>query len=73
VLAIAGTAAPEAIPEDAGSVSADPEVLIRTARRWLADPDEARDVGRAARRHALRHFGLARFLNDWQRTLKEAC
>ncbi len=73
VLAIAGTAAPEAVPAGGGVVSADPDVLIRAARRWIADRDEARETGLVARRHALQHFGLSRFLMDWQRTLKEAC
>ncbi|MGY4642338.1 glycosyltransferase family 4 protein [Cellulomonas sp. URHB0016] len=71
VLAFAGTAAPEAVPPDAGVVSARPERLVEAARRWLHDPDEARERGYAAREHALRHFGLERFLSDWQSLLKE--
>ncbi|WP_043502813.1 glycosyltransferase [Georgenia sp. SUBG003] len=71
VLALASTAAPEAVPADAGVVSSDPDVLAAAARRWLADPDEARERGLAARRHALDHFGLDRFLADWQQLLKE--
>lgn len=71
VLALATTAAPEAVPADAGVVSSDPEVLAAAARRWLADPDEARERGDAARRHALTHFGLDRFLADWQVQIKE--
>ncbi|GGM08164.1 glycosyltransferase [Nakamurella endophytica] len=71
VAVFAGTAAPEAVPRDAGVVSADREVLLAAARRWLADPDEAREVGAAARRHALAHFGLQRFLSDWQHVLTE--
>lgn len=71
VLALSATAAPEAVPAHAGVVSSDPAVLARTARRWLADPDEARERGAAARRHALAHFGLDRFLTDWQRLIKE--
>jgi glycosyltransferase involved in cell wall biosynthesis len=71
VLALATTAAPEAVPPSAGVVSSDPDVLVRAARRWLHDPDEARAHGRAARAHALEHFGLDRFLSDWQVLLKE--
>lgn len=71
VLALATTAAPEAVPDDAGVVSSDPEVLVAAARRWLQDPDEARARGQAARTHALRRFGLDRFLADWQQLLKE--
>ena len=71
VLAVASTAAPAAVPPEAGVVSADPAVLLATARRWLHDPDEARARGDAARAHALRAFGLDRFLADWQYLLKE--
>jgi hypothetical protein len=71
VLALASTAAPEAVPYDAGVVSSDPDVLAAAARRWLADPDEARERGLAARAHALDRFGLDRFLADWQELLKE--
>lgn len=71
VLAVAATAAPEAVPPDAGVVTTDVDLLAATARRWLHDPDEARERGRAARRHALAHFGLDRFLTDWQHVLKE--
>jgi hypothetical protein len=73
VLAIGATAAYEAVPPGAGVVSADPERLIEAARRWAADPDEAREVGQAAREHALRQFGLSRFLDDWDHLLKEVC
>lgn len=71
VLALAATAAPEAVPSEAGVVSADTRVLADTARRWLADPAEARARGDAARRHALENFGLDRFLADWQELIKE--
>ncbi|PFG39945.1 glycosyl transferase family 1 [Georgenia soli] len=71
VLALASTAAPEAVPDEAGVVSSDPDVLAAAARRWLADPDEARERGLAARAHALDRFGLDRFLADWQQLLKE--
>lgn len=71
VLAVDSTAAHDAVPPGAGVVSADPEILLDTGRLWLADPDVARRVGSAARRHALRRFGLSRFLADWQALLKE--
>lgn len=71
VLALATTAAPEAVPPAAGVVSSDPDVLVSAARRWLHDPEEARAHGRAARAHALERFGLDRFLSDWQVLLKE--
>ena len=71
VLALSTTEAPEAVPEAAGLVSNDLEALRRTAHRWLADPSEAADRGRAARAHALAHYGLDRFLSDWDLILKE--
>jgi len=71
VLAVAATAVPQAVPPQAGVVSARPDRLVEAARRWLHDPDDARASGLAAREHALRHFGLDRFLADWQSLLKE--
>lgn len=71
VLALSTTEAPEAVPASAGLVSNNVESLRRTAARWLADPGEARERGRAAREHALAHYGLNRFLTDWDRILKE--
>lgn len=71
VLVLAATAAPESVPAEAGVVSSDVDLLGRTALRWLADPDEARETGQRAREHALRRFGLGRFLDDWERLLKE--
>lgn len=71
VLALATTAAPEAVPAEAGLVTADVDALVATARRWMSDPDEARERGRAARAHALARYGLDRFVTDWQATLKE--
>ncbi|MDX6247961.1 MAG: hypothetical protein QOF10_1321 [Kribbellaceae bacterium] len=71
VLVLAATAAPEAVPAEAGLVSSDVGLLASTASRWRADRDEARERGQAAREHALRHFGLPRFLDDWDRLLKE--
>lgn len=72
VLALATTAAPEAVPAAAGVVSSDPAVLAAAARRWLADPAEAAERGAAAREHALGRFGLARFLADWDDVLDDA-
>lgn len=71
VLALATTAAPEAVPPAAGVVSSDPGRLVAAARRWLDDPDEARERGAAAREHALRRFGMDRFRADWTRLLTE--
>ncbi|GAB2689708.1 glycosyltransferase [Thalassiella azotivora] len=70
VLGLATTEAPRAVPPGAGVLSCDPEELLAVARRWLADPDEARAVGHAARAHALDRYGLHRFLDDWDRLLE---
>jgi glycosyltransferase involved in cell wall biosynthesis len=70
VLVLAATAAPEAVPPEAGVVTADVDRLAATARRWLHDPDEAAACGRAARAHVLAHFGLQRFLADWDELLE---
>ncbi len=39
--------------------------------RLVRDPDEARERGLAARDAALRRYGLARFLADWDEVLEE--
>jgi hypothetical protein len=71
VAALATTAAAESVPPAAGVVSSDPRVLAETLRRWLKDPDEARERGMAARAHAVDRFGLGRFLSDWQEVFEE--
>lgn len=71
VLALSTTEAPEAVPASAGLVTNDVDALVAAARRWIHDPDEARERGLAAREHVLAHYGLDRFLTDWQSLLKE--
>ena len=71
VLALAATAAPEAVPAGAGLVSADVDALAAAARALVADHDLARAQGEVGRRCALERFGLARFLADWDRLLEE--
>ena len=65
VLALATTEAPRAVPPEAGAVSADVDELIRVARRLIANPEEARRRGAAAREAALARYGLGRFLDHW--------
>ena len=60
-----------AVPPDAGACSNRMPVLTAAVRRLLADPDQAAEAGRVARRAALARYGLARFLHDWDRLLKE--
>jgi glycosyltransferase involved in cell wall biosynthesis len=71
VVALGTTEAHEAVPPEAGYVSTRLDVLQDGLRRLLADPDEARERGRAARAAALARYGLERFLADWDALLAE--
>jgi hypothetical protein len=71
VVAVGTTEVREAVPPAAGYVSTSVEVLVDGLQRLLADPDEARERGRAARRAALDRYGLERFLADWDALLAE--
>jgi hypothetical protein len=71
VLVLAATAAPEAVPPEAGVVTSDLGHLEAVAHRLLEVHDEAAERGAAARAHALKHFALDRFLTDWDRLLEE--
>ncbi|MBC7292253.1 MAG: glycosyltransferase [Actinotalea sp.] len=71
VLALSTTEAPAAVPPSAGLVSNDVDALVAAGRRWVNDAAEARERGMAAREHVLAHYGLERFLADWQSLLKE--
>lgn len=70
VVALDTTEARRAVPPDAGVVTTDPAVL-RGALDWLLrDLAAARTLGRAAREHALRRYGLERFVRDWDVLLR---
>lgn len=71
VLALGTTETPVAVPTAAGVVSNRPDELVAAARRWLADPDEAKAHGDAARAHVLARYPLAEFLLRWDTTLHE--
>ncbi|WP_066287456.1 glycosyltransferase [Arthrobacter sp. B6] len=71
VLALAVTEAPRAVPPEAGAVSADVDELLRCARRLMANPEEARRRGLAAREAALERYGLGRFLDRWDEVLAD--
>ena len=71
VVAFGSTEAARAVPPEAGVVSTDVDELARAAARLLADPAEAAARGAAARAHALEHYGLDRFLRDWDVVLGE--
>jgi hypothetical protein len=69
VLALATTEAYRAVPPEAGALSMDVDELVAAARLLIADPDEARERGAAARRFALDHYGLPAFLARWDELL----
>ena len=71
VVALATTEAVEAVPAGAGACSTRIDELTGAVRRFLADPAAAAAAGQVARRAALDRYGLDRFLQDWDRLLKE--
>jgi hypothetical protein len=71
VVALATTEAPEAVPAGAGVLSTSIDTLVDGARGYLAEPERAREAGRAARVAARERFGLERFLADWDSLLEE--
>jgi glycosyltransferase involved in cell wall biosynthesis len=71
VVVLDSTEAARAVPPGGGVVSADPDELLAALRRYLAEPEEARIAGKAARAGALDRYGLDRFLADWDRLLEE--
>lgn len=70
VVALATTEAAAAVPGDAGAVSTDVSELGAVLARLVADPEEARQRGKAARQYALGRYGLDRFLADWDAVLE---
>lgn len=71
VVALASTEAPRAVPPEAGAVSADVDELLRCAERLVANPDEARRRGLAAREAALERYGLGKFQDHWDELLAD--
>ena len=71
VVALAATEAPRAVPAEAGAVTADIDELLRCARRLVANPEEARRRGAAAREAALERYGLGRFQDSWDQLLAD--
>ncbi|MGA5370287.1 glycosyltransferase [Streptomyces griseoincarnatus] len=71
VVALATTEVTEAVPPGAGVVSNRLDVLTDAVRDFVADPLSARRTGELARAAALARYGLPRFLDDWERLLKE--
>ena len=71
VVVLATTEAPRAVPQEAGAVSADVDELLRCAARLVADPEEARRRGVAAREAALERYGLGKFQDRWDGLLAD--
>ncbi|GAA3019685.1 glycosyltransferase [Streptomyces fulvorobeus] len=71
VVALATTEVQEAVPPDAGVVSNRPEVLREALRHFLADAGHAERTGGRARAAARARYGVQRFLDDWERLMKE--
>jgi hypothetical protein len=72
VVVLDTTEAARAVPPGAGFVSTNVEALVAAVRLLMADPDEARRLGAAARAAALDRYGLARFHRDWDTVLADA-
>lgn len=72
VVALATTEVPEAVPDGTGIVSTNIRTLIESLNQLLGDPQRCLELGRKARDHARRRYGLERFLEDWDRLFEEA-
>nr|WP_091298850.1 glycosyltransferase [Amycolatopsis xylanica] len=71
VVALGTTESMLAVPPEAGVLSTDVTVLAGALREMVHEPDLAALTGKSAREFALRHFGLSRFLGDWDHLLGE--
>jgi hypothetical protein len=73
IVAVASTMAPLIVPPAAGVVSADVPTLGWAAEGFIADHVAAVAAGKAAREYATTHFGIDRFLDEWDRLIEEVC
>lgn len=73
VVALATTEVPAAVPPQAGIVSTNVDELVESAQALLRDRARCVAMGREARAHALRRYGLQRFLRDWDQVLERVC
>ncbi|MBM0235221.1 glycosyltransferase [Micromonospora sp. STR1_7] len=71
VVALATTEAVTAVPPEAGALATRTDTLLDAARRFIAEPETARQAGAVARTAARDRYGLDRFLADWDRLLEE--
>jgi hypothetical protein len=73
VVAVASTMTPLVVPPEAGVVSADVDTLRAALSGLVADRYLAEVVGKAARDYATEHFGLERFLCEWDKVIQAQC
>jgi glycosyltransferase involved in cell wall biosynthesis len=73
VVAVASTMAPLVVPQEAGVVSADVATLAHALEGFVTDLSAASAAGKAARDFAMAHFGLDRFLADWDHVIETTC
>lgn len=73
VVVVGTTMAPFAVPREAGVVSVDLATLGFGLRDFLNDHATAVAAGKAAREFAIAHFGLERFLTEWDDVIEEQC
>jgi hypothetical protein len=71
VVALGTTEAWEAVPAGAGFVSTRADAMAAAVRALVDDRRLAADAGARARTAVLERYGLDRFLDDWDRLLKE--
>jgi hypothetical protein len=71
VVALDSTEVSEAVPPAAGVVSTRVDALTEAVRWLVRDLDAARAIGERAREAVLGRYGLARFIDDWDRVLCE--
>jgi glycosyltransferase involved in cell wall biosynthesis len=72
VVALATTEAPSAVPPQAGAVSTSVDRLCMQIRELIADREQARERGLAAREAALERYSIERFIRNWDAVLTEA-
>jgi hypothetical protein len=73
VVAVASTMAPLVVPAEAGVVSADVKTLAYALEAFVTDRSAASAAGKSARDFAVAHFGLERFLAEWDDVIAECC
>lgn len=71
VAVLASTEAVQAVPPGCGLLSTDLWVLAKGVDRMRVEPAWAREMGLRGREHALRRYGLERFLREWDQLLRE--